>query len=396
MKIVFHPFISSYSKYHFTASRENKSVKENVNNNKFRNNSLIIAGALCLAGVGIYISKRRPPVKNPVIKPQEIHNAPKIQPKPEIKITKLPDEKLAKSLPQELVAKLSVGNNYEKFKQLLLTPDSTKIAGSGANSVVYNIDFLDDYVLKVLNSNKKADPNRIPIGLFPENINLGQPVWEHPDKKGILILKKVSGEPNSIKNWSCTIFDENVKLPRSVTQEQANEYFDKISKISQMDQEVFDDLANQIKVLDVTSKYHGDVTPGFKTDSVNPNNLLVDFEKNKLGIIDYFAKDNAVYQNSYMDMVAVISDFTLYPEYYDHLNTEQQKKLIQYLKTIENKSFKAAKKVGLSTDKNVFLNFINKMNKYFPIPSVKKSETEEYIRSYDVRAKALVEMFNNQ
>ena len=87
MKIVFQPFISSYSKYHFTASRENKSLNENVDNNKFRNNSLIIAGALCLAGVGIYISKRRPPVKNAVIKPQEIHYAPKIQPKPEIKIT---------------------------------------------------------------------------------------------------------------------------------------------------------------------------------------------------------------------------------------------------------------------------------------------------------------------
>ena len=68
MKIVFQPFISSYSKYHFTASKENKSVNENVDNNKFRNNSLIIAGALCLAGVGIYISKRRPPVKNHYLK----------------------------------------------------------------------------------------------------------------------------------------------------------------------------------------------------------------------------------------------------------------------------------------------------------------------------------------
>ena len=95
-------------------------------------------------------------------------------------------------------------------------------------------------------------------------------------------------------------------------------------------------------------------------------------------------------------MVAVIGDFTLYPEYYDRLNHEQQKKLIQCLKTIENKSFKAAEKAGLSTDKNIFLSFINKMNKYFPIPSVKKSETEEYIRSYDVRAKAFVEMFSNQ
>ncbi len=95
-----------------------------------------------------------------------------------------------------------------------------------------------------------------------------------------------------------------------------------------------------------------------------------------------------------MDMVAMISDFTLYPEYYDHLNSSQQEKLLQCLKIIENKSFKAAEKVGLSTDKEIFLNFINKINKYFPIPSVKKSDAEEYIRSYDVRAKAFVDMFN--
>lgn len=396
MKVIFNTFASSYPGYKFTACGGNCSAKENIENKKSRNNSLILAGALCLAGAGIYILRRKPHVNNRVIKPQEVNNVPKVQPEPEIKITKLPDEKLAKSLPQELVAKLLAGDNYEKFKQLLLNPDNAKIAGSGADSVVYNIDFLDDYVLKVLNAKQKDDINKIPIGLFAENINLGQPVWQHPDKKGIYILKKVHGEPNSIKNWPCTIFDKDAKLPRSVTKEQAQEYFGKISKIALMDQQVFDDLASQIKILDVTSKYRGDAIPGFKTDSVNPNNLMVDFEKNKLGIIDYFAKENDVYQNSYMDMVAVISDFTLYPEYYDRLNPEQQTKLVQYIKTIENKSFKAAKKVGLSTDKNIFLNYINKMNKYFPIPSVKKSETEKYIRRYDVRAKAFVEMFNNQ
>ena len=402
MKICFQPFVNSYSIYHFTASGENKSLKRNGEDNNFRNNSLILAGALCLAGIGIYIARRKPNVKNNGFKSQEIINTQNVkpnikkQPEPEIKIIKLPDEKIANSLPEELVSKLSVGDNYQNFKNFLSAPDNAKIAGVGANSVVYNIDFLDDYVLKVMKSKQKADPNKIPIGLFPDGVNLGQPVWEHPDNKSVLILKKVSGQPNSIKNWSDTIYDKNLNLPRAVTQEQALEYFEKITKIADMNQPVFDDLANQMKVLDVTSKYQGDKTPGFKTDSVNPNNLLVDFENNKLGVIDYFAKENAVYQNSYMDMVAVIGDFTLYPEYYDRLNHEQQKKLIQCLKTIENKSFKAAEKAGLSTDKNIFLSFINKMNKYFPIPSVKKSETEEYIRSYDVRAKAFVEMFSNQ
>lgn len=43
-------------------------------------------------------------------------------------------------------------------------------------------------------------------------------------------------------------------------------------------------------------------------------------------------------------MVAVISDFTLYPEYYDHLNTEQQKKLIQYLKQLKISLLRLLKK----------------------------------------------------
>ena len=80
MKICFQPFVNSYSKYHFTASGENKSLKRNGEDNNFRNNSLILAGALCLAGIGIYIARRKPNVKNNGFKSQEIINTQNVKP----------------------------------------------------------------------------------------------------------------------------------------------------------------------------------------------------------------------------------------------------------------------------------------------------------------------------
>ena len=266
MKICFQPFVNSYSKYYFASSDENKSLKRNGEDNNFRNNSLILAGALCLAGIGIYIARRKPNVKNNGFKPQEFVNTQNVkpnikkQPEAEIKIIKLPDEKIANSLPEELVSKLSVGDNYQNFKNFLSAPDDAKIAGVGANSIVYNMDFLDDYVLKVMKSKQKADPNKIPIGLFPDGVNLGQPVWEHPDNKSVLILKKVSGQPNSIKNWSDTIYDKNLNLPRAVTQERALEYFEKITKIADESVPVLsfalDASTGELRELDTRVKGH--------------------------------------------------------------------------------------------------------------------------------------------
>ena len=163
-----------------------------------------------------------------------------------------------------------------------------------------------------------------------------------------------------------------------------------------MDQSVFDDFANQVKILDTTPKYSGDINIGFKTDSINPNNLLIDFKNNKLSVIDYFAKDQPEYQNSYMDMVALITDFTLMPEFYDLLKPNLQRQLLTSFKKIDDKCFKAAEKAGLSTDKTVFMIFINKTNKYFPIQGVKKADGNgEYIRQYDNTAKHLLNVLES-
>ena len=388
MKVLFSPSLQSNKNYNFKGQYVQNSVKqlaENKEKKQLINYSLLVGSSLAVVLAGVYILKNKKPPSNQ--KNESILYQECIQ-------TYLPDETLAISLPEALKSKLSLNNNYQKLKNMFSSPDEKDIAGIGANSTVYNIDFLDEYVLKIMKPDKKADPNKIPINLFPDNINLGQPIWVHPENPRILILKKVSGVPNSVQNWSDIIYDKKLQKPVPVTNEQAQQYFDNIYKISKMQQSVFDNLAEQIKVLDVTPKSVGDKIPGFKTDSVNPNNLLVDFENNRLGVIDYFAKCNSEYQNSYMDMVAAIGDFTLFPEYYDKLTPLQQKTLMDALKIVEEKSFLAAEKIGLSTDKNVFLNFINKINIYFPIPPVKKSETEEYIRSYDIRAKAFVDLFN--
>ena len=179
----------------------------------------------------------------------------------------------------------------------------------------------------------------------------------------------------------------------NVTSEQAQNYFTQISRIAEMNQSVFDDLATQIKVLDGIKKFDNDNLPGFKIDSINPNNLMVDYKNNKMNIIDYFAKENEHHNtNSYLDMVAVISDFPLLPEYKALLKQEEQSKLMEALKIINDKCFNAAAKAGLSTDKNVFMDYINEVHRYFKPLSVKKQDgSGEYLRFYDQKAQELLE-----
>lgn len=382
-----------FSKNHFNNFTSNQiekrteQEKDQKTNSRIIKNSAYAATALAILGTGIYIY-------NSIKKPSQNHAIQNT-------ITKdilpsLPDTPLAKSLPDFLKKALSTDDNFEKLTKFMTHPQETEILGSGANSTVYNLPFLDEYVLKVLNPDKHIEPNKIPLGIFPDNINLGQPVWINPENNRFILLKKVTGRPNSIYNWSKTIYNQETGRPQNIEPEQAINYFFNITKISQMSQKAFDDLANQVKILDTTPKYNGDPHIGFKTDCINPNNLLIDFDKEEFHFIDYFAKDNSKYQNSYMDMVAVISDFTLMPEFFDLLPPNEQKQLLSSLKEIDKKCFKAAEKVGLTTDKDTFLTYIDKTNKYFPIQSVKKHHEEgEYKREYSYTARKLLEILKN-
>ena len=117
-------------------------------------------------------------------------------------------------LPSEIAEKMPKGVSI--YDLISRAQNSENIIGQGANSIVYNLPQLDDYVLKVLN---KDDPNKIDMNEFPSDVNLGQPVWQDKNNPRLLILKKIEGKEHSIPNWSKT-----VGIPLYVTKEQSTKF----------------------------------------------------------------------------------------------------------------------------------------------------------------------------
>lgn len=284
-------------------------------------------------------------------------------------------------LPEEISSKMPQGYSIQDLIKLAQT-DENKL-GQGANSIVYAIPHLDDYALKVLN---RDDPNKIDMSEFPSDVNLGQPVWQDEKNPRILILKRIGGKEHSIPNWSRTVNTP----PLQVTKEQASDFAKQLSTISSMPQNTFDQLAKDVKVLS---------DKGYKLDSINPNNLLVDEEKQQIHIIDYFKvnpKETHLYQNSCFDLIAVTCDFTLFPEYFDKMSDEEKQSTINSVKTITDKMYKGCDKAGLSCDDEKYITYINETSKWFPIPSIRNEKTGgEYVRAYNIRMLDFMDMVYN-
>ena len=277
---------------------------------------------------------------------------------------KLPHE-LSKNIPDDC----SIDN------LILMAQNEENLRGIGANSKVYDIPYLDDYVLKVLN---KDDPNGVALNEFPPTINLGQPVWQDDKNPRLLILKKVKGKEHSIPSWSNTIWQPEIQKPQLVTSEQAQTYYRAVDKLANLAQEAFDELAYKAQLLS---------EKGYKIDSINPNNLIVD--DNEIHIIDYFKVkpwEMDVYQNCSYDLVAIMLDFTLMPEYFEKMSIAQQSQFLKNAKTIFDKVQKGAEFAGFSTDVEIYKTFINETSKWFVTTSAFESDGREHIRLYDYRA----------
>ncbi len=287
--------------------------------------------------------------------------------------------------PSEIAEKMPMGVSIYDLIERAQTPEN--IVGQGANSIVYNLPQLDDYVLKVLN---KDDPNGINMDEFPSDVNLGQPVWQDKTNPRRLILKKIEGQEHSIPNWSKTIWDGEQYSPLSVTKEQAKLFHNQLCDLAWMPQSAYDQLAKDVKVLE---------DKGYKLDSINPNNLIVDKEKGQIHIIDYFKvkpHEREQYRNSYMDLVAVALDFTLFPEYFDKMGEAGKATTMQNVKTIQEKMYKGAQNAGLSCDDERFKTYIRTTSRWFTAHSVPNEKTGGvYFRYYDVRLEDFLSMLKN-
>lgn len=282
-------------------------------------------------------------------------------------------------LPRDIEEKIPSGYTiYDLIK--MSQEQSFFLMGMGANSEVYKLPYLDDYVLKVLN---KDDPNGVKIGEFPDYVNLGQPVWQDDKNPRLIILKRVHGQPHSIVDWSDVIWDKELQAPKNVTRNAATSYLNKVVNLAILPQEAFDDVANQVKLLS---------NKGYKVDSINPNNLIVGYDE--IHIIDYFKvkpEEKDVYQNCSYDLIAIMLDFTLLQEYIENLRRDERDELKTYAKMIYEKVQTGAKNVGLSTDVEIYKTYINETSKWFIPQSTYNLYGRENIRRYDYRAQKFLE-----
>lgn len=228
--------------------------------------------------------------------------------------------------------------------------DSKNLLGEGLNSKVYSILGVQNYVVKI--DKKKflgidSISNKVStVEDDFEDRNMGQAIGKISD--GIWILKRQKGKEHSVKFWSAD------KL--NITKKDARNFLKNIKKIAKMSDDTYEDYADKIQYL---------ASKGYKTDSINPNNLLIDYKKNEINIIDFFKASKPAHTDSAYDMFCPLLDFSLYKKFHGLLGEKEKKELLDSSQVIINKCFKAAKKKKLPMDENTYINYITEVDKWF-------------------------------
>ena len=145
--------------------------------------------------------------------------------------------------------------------------------------------------------------------------------------------------------------------PDRLTKRQANEFLDKLSKLSAFPQKAYEDFAGDIRYL---------AQKGYKTDPFNPNNLLV--TDDAINTIDYFkipARDPHKFKTSVYDMIYPLLDVALFERYHSLLDNDRKTELLAVSRTIVDKCFRAAAACRLPGQFDGFFVFLSHIDKYF-------------------------------
>ncbi len=227
------------------------------------------------------------------------------------------------------------------------------LLGTGLNSEVYSFSdsALEPWALKV---DKKPNKTKEGAGLYRTKNefgaqNMGQEIARIGDR--FHILKKIEGTPHSLENWSAHINNNSI-----VTKEESKEFLNSIEKIAQFDEAAFDDYAKQLKTLG---------SKGYKMDSINPNNLLIDYENEKIHIIDFFKNADPSHINSRLDLTNCLLDFSFFDRFYEKLDEDDKQRLLDTGKTIIEKCNDAASKHNLPQDEDTYVNYLANVDKWF-------------------------------
>lgn len=99
--------------------------------------------------------------------------------------------------------------------------------------------------------------------------------------------------------------------------------------------------------------------------SINPNNLLVDYDKKQIHIIDSFKKASPLHINTRYDLTSTLLDFSLYEKFYEQLEASEKDELVNSAEIIKTKCKKAANKFNIKEDETAYINYLSNVDKYF-------------------------------
>ncbi len=238
---------------------------------------------------------------------------------------------------------------YSNIKNITEDCIDENVIGSGAHSVVYKFAHpkMRNWAIKVDKPTFNDIPNEqltkiVEVPDEFEGFNMGQEIAGIGSR--IHILKRIHGVPHSVKDWSSHISQQN-----PMTAQEANSFLASIKKIVNFPQETFDDYAGKLKMLN---------EKGYKSDSFNPNNILVDYESKTLHIIDAYRYNPDVNMNSKYDLICPLVDYPNFTRYYSAMTNSQRAEYLNIVVSLSEKCSLASKKVGLSENEEKFTNML--------------------------------------
>ncbi len=245
------------------------------------------------------------------------------------------------------VFKISYKKSKLKIKDIANECSPDNKLGSGSNCIgvfKFNQELLKNWVIKLY----KYHSDTMKKGLYKvkddlSGFNFGQEIAK---VNNIGILKRSQGKILSLENWSKRM--ENF-LFLKISEDEKKSYLNDLEIISNFPQSSFIDYAKKLKKIDEN---------GYKADSFNPNNYLLDVENQQINIIDSYKYIPDMHRNTVYDMFCPIIDYFNYDKYYLSMDNKEKENLINKTHIIFKKCCDAAQEVGVSLSEKTFTEFI--------------------------------------
>jgi hypothetical protein len=230
--------------------------------------------------------------------------------------------------------------SFEEFEKFAKQTDFLKnlseyvkeqhLVGEGKYHKVYSIPQNDTFLIRIKRNHIDDIHKGYPLikspNPFPHK-NLGQKVAEIG--KNIEIIIKQDGIPNGLEDR------DNYKLKNApLPKEKVPEVISKLQMVSQMPQNTYNTLANEVKTI---------CKGGYLFDFYNPNNILIDNEKKALNIVDIdpYPSSNIAKKifrhTSSNQLLMALFDTSIFLRAYKAANPEEKLQMQQLGQSIQKK-----------------------------------------------------------